>query len=295
MLLSLSPPKLIVLFAGWIIKIFTPGVVFGWVWNNSIWDLSVINKSSQLITCAVSHKLLKVKFIVSFVYGCNTGIERRQLWVDLINTSNSVGNMAWAISGDFNVCLDLSEKLGGSISWNSSMEDFKYFVMKLALTDLRFAGELFTWCDGNLTAPKYRKLDRVLVNGHWLNLFDLSSCQFLSRGVSDHSPAVTTLGLSGFEVKRPFQCFNYMCEHTSFLSLVARCWDSNLTGDPWFILTSKLKLVKAALKSLNRREGNVHENVKAARCALSAHQLSMDVPASADQILEEKRLIFEFK
>ena len=267
-----------------------------WVgWNHFVWDLKILSQSAQHITCFMTHKLLGTDFTISFVYGSNSAIERRDLWSDLLSISARVKNSAWILSGDFNICKDVSEKHGGNVCWTSEMGEFKDAVIRLGITDLRFGGNLFTWCDGNPSAPIFRKLDRTMVNADWLTKFGLSSSFFPNRGFSDHSPATTDLGLSRNCPPKPFKCFDFLCEHPDFLTVVAQCWETSIVGDPWFVLTSKLKLVKHALKQLNRRVGNVHSNVSSNRAALCLHQNSLSTNSSAEYFSEEKRLLAEFK
>ena len=263
-----------------------------WVgWNPFFWDVSLLARSSQHITCSVFQKHLKVDFVITFIYGLNSGIERRLLWEELLSVGRLVGDSAWVLSGDFNVCLNILEKQGGRVCWNRDMEEFRDCVLKLGLTDLRYNGNLFTWCDGFSPSPVYRKLDRVLVNASWLVRFDLSSANFPNRGLSDHSPATTDLGIARTQPPKPFQCFNFICEHPLFLSTVSRCWNTAIRGDPWFILTSKLKLVKSGLKSINNNLGNIHAKVCQDRAALADFQNS----ANASDFKQEKTLICAYK
>lgn len=61
-------------------------------------------------------------------------------------------------------------------------------------------------------------------------------------------------------------------------------------GDPWFILTSKLKRVKSALKNSNIVKGNLHDLVENPRNNLKSFQNMSPLSPSTDQLLEDKRL-----
>lgn len=107
-----------------------------WVgWNPMIWDIHVFAKSAQQITCSVHQKLLNVNFFISFIYGFNTGEQRSCLWSELDVISQQIGSSCWVLNGDFNVCLDVGEKLGGRIRWNNDMEDFKNLTIRLGLSE----------------------------------------------------------------------------------------------------------------------------------------------------------------
>lgn len=61
--------------------------------------------------------------------------------------------------------------------------------------------------------------------------------------------------------------------------------------DPWFILTSKFKVLKQALKGLNHKVGNLHSLAKNTREALLNFQNQMPPSPSLEQFSEEKGLI----
>ena len=55
-----------------------------WVgWNPTFWDVNVVSSSSQLVTCSVSSRNSPAIFFISFVYGLNTTVQRRDLWDEL--------------------------------------------------------------------------------------------------------------------------------------------------------------------------------------------------------------------
>lgn len=175
----------------------------------------------------------------------------------------------WCLLGDFNIFLYPFETSGPLPRRLSGIHEFKGCLQNVGLTDLHYEGDIFTWWDSNITDPLYRKLDRVLVNDTWLAHFDLSHAKFLNRGLSDHCPATISLGLPKDKVFKPFQVFNHLLEHEKFLPTVQEAWSSHFEGNPWHILISKLRIVKGALKNLNKDVGNLHDHVTSARDALN--------------------------
>ena len=124
------------------------------------------------------------------------------------------------------------------------MREFRDIVDTLDIFDLNFSGKFYTWWDSNLSSPIFKKLDRVLVNANWPDVFPLSRAQFFSRGLSDHSPTMTYLGVEAPKLFKPFQVFQHIIENPSFLHTVDSAWCEPIHGDPWFILSMKLKRVK---------------------------------------------------
>lgn len=268
-----------------------------WVgWDPSIWHVTPKNGSAQHLSCQVTHISSDATFAVSFVYAYNNAVDRRDLWTELTNfgtslltTDNNYG-LPWVLSGDFNVILNPNDSSTDCTTWSYAMIEFQEFLSNLGLTDLRAHGHHFTWWNCNSSCPKYRKLDRIIVNGEWLQNFPMSMANFMARGLSDHSPAAVTIGLKHTCIKKPFQLFHYMLADPKFLTIVKEAWSRPVLGDPWYIVTMKLKWVKEGLKKLNKDSGNVHVAVIEARQALITFQDALPISPDSSQLQEENYL-----
>lgn len=226
-----------------------------------------MESDAQHLSCSVSNLENNDSFLVSFVYAFNSEVPRRSLWSSLLRFKQNYvdGNSSpWVILGDFNVCLNLEEMEGGSVAFTKGVLEFKDFLDEAWLCDLKFTGQLLTWWDSSKSKPIFRKLDRVLVNEDWLNNFSSSRVQFLPRGLSDHCPALVYTGSFTEKIFKPFQFFQHIIAAPNFYNIVREVWNCDVTGNPWFILTSKLKHVKASLKTVNINLGDVHDKVKEA-------------------------------
>lgn len=263
-----------------------------WVgFDPDIWKLDVIFSSAQQITCSIERLSTKEMFVVSFIYAFNTHIERRQLWEELVTVQNMLTiDTAWCILGDFNVCLGPLET-SSNVNWTPSMVEFKESVTQLGITDLRCTGPLFTWWDSNIASPTYKKLDRCLVNGVWLNKYHMSLASILPRGLSDHCPIAVNMGMEQERIRKPFQFFNHLINLPNFLDEVRAAWRDDVIGNPWFILTTKLRRVKDAMRKLNAEKGNLHNGVLHARVSLLDFQRSLPALPSQAQLEEENTLI----
>lgn len=76
--------------------------------------------------------------------------------------------------------------------------------------------------------------------------------------------------------------------------MVEEAWSITSSGDPWFCLTSKMKNVKVALKSLNLRIGHLPSKVQETRQALVDFQNTMSVPPTSQQCSTEISLEYEY-
>lgn len=262
-----------------------------WVgFDHTIWKLDVLDKSSQHITCKALDLVSGSSFYISFIYASNCAIERRDLWNNILATAGTIGDQAWSILGDFNVCLGPNENSNGN-PWNSAMLEFRDCLISAEITDLRSTGSLYTWWNSNISLPVFKKLDRCLVNASWLHLFSLSHSNFMARGLSDHHPISLSLGLAKEKIYKPFQFFHHLVNDPSFISEVDSAWHDIVIGNPWHVFTSKLKRVKEKLRKLNKHKGNVHSKVLAAKAALLQFQNSMSSIPSVQQLITEDSLI----
>lgn len=265
----------------------------GRIWlgyDPSIWKLQVLSMSSQQISCQISLVSTGESFFLSTIYALNSSVLRRQLWADLLSFKSCIGDIAWTLFGDFNVCFGPDENNKG-VNWTSSMMEFKDFLHSAELTDIRSSGSFYTWWDCNISNPTFKKLDRCLINGNWMNLFPLSQASFLVRGLSDHSPIALTLGVEHEKISKPFQFFQHLINAPSFMTDVNTAWNVSIDGNPWHVLSLKLKRVKAVLRCLNSRHGNVHLRVHEAKAALFSFQSNLTSSPSTDQLLHEHSLI----
>lgn len=259
-------------------------------WDEALWKVNMLESSAQHITCEVIHTDGNSSCIITMIYAYNDGIKRRQLWEDLVafQQRHSDSDMPpWCLMGDFNTFLHPFETNGIMPRRCIYIEEFRSCVSSLGLTDLRYQGPVFTWWDSNLADPVNRKLDRILVNDSWLDTFDLSLAQFLPRGLSDHNPAGVHLGILREYIHKPFQLFQHVMDCDSFLDVVQGAWNTPVTGNLWYALSSKLKNVKDAIKELNTKGGNLHSKVAQARVDLLQYQASLpDLPSSFQRSVE---------
>ena len=87
------------------------------------------------------------------------------------------------LAGDFNIKSKASEQLG-ALPNARNMEEFNQTIFNCGLVSVNFEGARFTWTNGTI----WQRLDRVLMNREWAELYDVSKVLYLARGRSDHAP-----------------------------------------------------------------------------------------------------------
>jgi hypothetical protein len=147
----------------------------------------------------------------------------------------------------------------------------------LEVLDLNFSGCFYTWTNKS-EEPWFvaTKLDRVLANKYWMSYFGKTIVEFNSGGISDHFPAVISVGiLQSFGP--PFKFYNYWLEHKVFSTWVKEGWNTQLEGVPMYQLYMKLRSVKAVFKEQNLAcFGNLKQRVMQACDNLNlAHKMSL--------------------
>ena len=85
--------------------------------------------------------------------------------------------------GDLNAIRNHEDRLGGAVISNADIQPMRNLIDDCELDDLKAKGAFFTW---NNKQEKdhliYSRIDRVLINEEWLNLFPWSFANFMPEG-----------------------------------------------------------------------------------------------------------------
>ncbi|GJY33032.1 RNA-directed DNA polymerase, eukaryota, reverse transcriptase zinc-binding domain protein [Tanacetum coccineum] len=152
-------------------------IMIGW-YNNSV-NVWVIGQSKQYMFLLVESLNRKTKFFYTVVYASNSGGERKELWKSLQNQKHIVNRNPWAVSGDFNVTLNVREHSSGRSSSFNDMKKFYECINDVELEDINSSGLI----------TKYP---------------DTHGC-FLPFLISDHSPAILIMRNGIAKNKRGFR------------------------------------------------------------------------------------------
>ncbi len=237
--------------------------------NNKIWlfwsnDIScdILESDQQQVTCEISHENCKEKFTMTYVYAKCKDQLRKPLWEVMLKRSES--RNPWCVLGDFNVITSISEKLGGrDYNINKSLE-FISIIEACGLIDMGYKGQNYTWCNHRRDGARiWKRLDRGLTNDKWIETMPHSSITHLPSVGSDHSPLLMEINDTQSNIIKYFKFLNYWTENTSFLTTVESCWNKEVTGNPMWILHSKLRRLTKTLRGWSKQEyGDVFEKVK---------------------------------
>ncbi|XP_042950383.1 uncharacterized protein LOC122282502 [Carya illinoinensis] len=226
-------------------------------WNGKLWmlwmndvNVSMVSCGSQQISVLVANGGMKCK--ISFVYAKCLCEQRRVLWDELARESNS--NDPWLVTGDFNIIANDGERRGGRPRSMVAMEEFNSWIHNCGLMELKYLGNCYSWCNGHVgNSRSWARLDRSLVDQHFLGAFPDSVMRYLPRTSSDHAPMVISF-VKCFEGygPAPFRFQQMWVDHVDFDRCVREAWDQDDAGCALRKMVAKLKRVRVALKAWNK-------------------------------------------
>ncbi|XP_059281287.1 uncharacterized protein LOC132034982 [Lycium ferocissimum] len=223
-----------------------------WVFMEATVQWEFLMDAEQQITLKINHQDIEKDIIVSFVYAkCDEG-ERQALWDDMYQITSSM-NIPWMIGGDFNVILSDEVKLGGAPVTLNETEDFAFCVNSCDLFDMGFKGSPYTWWNGRAAEDCiFKRLDRIMVNSHFQEVFPQIEVEHLTRTGFDHSPLLLSYGEIAINMKKPFRFLNFWIQHESFKEVVKQHWQTKFVGTPFLAFKQRLKNLKRALSKWSR-------------------------------------------
>ncbi|XP_042972959.1 uncharacterized protein LOC122304761 [Carya illinoinensis] len=191
------------------------------------------------------------RILCSFVYASCFREKRVELW-DYLRLQDPHG-FPWLIGGDFNIIRADAEKIGGVFKAPRAKADFNRWINDCALIDPPRKGNQLSWCNGRIGGRRiWARLDRILVNLQFINLFEGSSYRYLPRSSSDHAPMLFDLFMKNQHIMKPFRFLRMWGSHEGFLPLVRQCWEGDVDGCAMVRIKIKLKRLKGELVKWNR-------------------------------------------
>lgn len=157
-----------------------------------------------------------LKPLVTFIYAFPQKHMQCDLWEEVLKLDPI--HSPWCLVGDFNNIVDLSKKVGGNQTHTTDMNNFINFLNRGILLSLNASGVPFTWtnCHTDHTVV-FERLDRVVANPLWLNMFRNYHLHNYPIFCSNHSPILVSLNSS--EEKNNYFPFKFEAMWLIILSL----------------------------------------------------------------------------
>ncbi|KAJ7009359.1 hypothetical protein NC653_000124 [Populus alba x Populus x berolinensis] len=135
-----------------------------------------------------------------------------------------------------------------------------------------------------------KKLDWIFGNFHFLSNWPVAHANFLPRDHSDHSAMILALTPSSPRMPAPFKFLNVWADRMDFQDIVKASWQSPVNGNPMYKFTSKLQLIKHALKALHRNNSShISARVAEAKTRWNLAQVLLDESPTSKDLLAAER------
>ncbi|GJR98189.1 RNA-directed DNA polymerase, eukaryota, reverse transcriptase zinc-binding domain protein [Tanacetum coccineum] len=227
-------------------------------WNSDHVNINIVHCAKQSLFCEIHTVTGNIKMFCTFVYAANGGKERRELWKDLQIHKRIVDKHAWVIMGDMNATLASNEHSAGSSYMNTDMNEFKGCVNRIEVEDIVSSGLFYTWTK-NLFKTKMGESDVMKLK------------------------------------KKAFKFANFVAEKEEFLNIIRKAWDNQFKGCHMFKTVKKFKSLKAELKKLAWKDGNIFDKVQELKLQLKDLQTKIDDdPYSKELRVKESKCIHEY-
>lgn len=178
----------------------------------------------------------------------NQPTDRGMLWTELRGLHRALGIEPRILLGDFNAVRRVNERsiidnfdFTATAAFNSCIDDIE-------VDDLPAKGFWFSWSNrsGGLGQNKSR-IDRVMVNHAWQDVFTESEPMFAAPGISDHCSLIVSV-LPYKPRRKPFKFFNFWMNDPKFPNLLQEAWGQTRGCHPMERLSLKLRTLKGLLK-----------------------------------------------
>ncbi|KAK1267557.1 hypothetical protein QJS04_geneDACA002663 [Acorus gramineus] len=178
-----------------------------WIlWLTKSLNITFRSSSDQYVHSVVTLIDSELSFYVTIVYGSNSSADRQILWADLVRKAPHI-SITWLVGADFNEVRYTNEKLGGCALQTNRLMNFNSCIGQCNLFDLHATGNIMSWNNRQDNRIACR-LDRLMANSEWFNLFLEAYTQYLPGSLSDHASMKLIVTPPLRSHLKPFKFFN---------------------------------------------------------------------------------------
>lgn len=132
--------------------------------------------------------------------------------------------------------------MGGLPILDADTDDFRALIESCDLSQTLFKRSPFTWWNSRASDDYiFERLDRVLFNAKFLDLFSQLEVEYLPGNGSDHAPLLVPCLSVAHNFSRPFKFLNFWTSHRSFKEILRMKWDTGFTENSFWISRERLK------------------------------------------------------
>ncbi|KAJ0983984.1 hypothetical protein J5N97_002340 [Dioscorea zingiberensis] len=125
---------------------------------------------------------------------------------------------------------------------------FNSFIVHNNLSDLKFSGPPFTWCNNQRGGSRiWARLDRILCNDKWLDEASYYHVPHLARCQSDHAPILLKCWKQLQNIKKPFRFDNNWINLPECHKSVEEIWNTEGLRNPMHTTSHRMHNLKTNL------------------------------------------------
>ncbi|XP_057791084.1 uncharacterized protein LOC131008189 [Salvia miltiorrhiza] len=218
-----------------------------WIVNHPDVSTDVVFSSDQVVIVDCVWRTRQ--FCTAIVHGSSSHLERRQLWMDIIN--HLVRD--FVVIGDFNAVKGAHERSSNCLPNATACADFCDFIDALGCIESPTVGLKYTW-SGRRFMPSHVEsmLDRTFFSETFASPWHSVFTHVLPRITSDHSPIVLSCQMEQ-KARKFFRFLDMWSLHPDFLETVRHSWDKEaIFTCPIYTVMAKLKRLKKDLRLWNK-------------------------------------------
>lgn len=216
------------------------------VYNPSIYLLSPIISTNQLIHSSILHIPSSTSFYITFIYASNSVPQRTLLFIPHFRQDSH----PWLVLGDFNSFYLAAHKSGGPPLSFRQISPLNLAIQDSSLLEIPSSGSEFTWTNKSRHGVKtLTRIDHAFSNFQAISLWPKIHLHIRMPLLPDHCPLILTFGESDNNIKSSFKFFNTWTNEHDFSLIVLQAWNTPVFGNPTYRLQQKLKNTKRALRS----------------------------------------------
>lgn len=156
-------------------------------WKRS-WEGEILLDTIQHLSIKFTDRDSQMDFFIIAVYARCSTLERLKLWDSMESMAGEI-TKPWMIGGDFNVILNGEEKLGDLPVTTQEIMEFAQCLSSYNLQEIDYTCSSYTWWNGRIEEGSiFKRLDRVVANQEFFQLFLNNEVYHLGRMGSNHSP-----------------------------------------------------------------------------------------------------------
>ena len=189
--------------------------------------------------------------------------------------------------------MHAGNRSGGDINWYHHQNDFSNCVRHAELIQVPYTGLKFSWHNGQQGEHTIqKKLDWIFGNTCLFSNFHAAHSVFMPRLISDHSAMLFhfTNPTSVRPRHSPFKFLNAWTDRADFMHIVSSSWNSQVYGNPMYKLTTKLGILKTALRNIHHQHtNNMASRVAIAKLTWQEAQLHLDSNPTSNEAKARER------